>query len=124
MERDEPAIGPIEQFVVDDTDPLLNSAATRRDLRNLANRIDSQFVLLDARLGGQITELDARLGGQITELDARLGGQIMQLDARLGGQILQLGSDLRDKINTMGFALAGLIIASNLSMFAVFLSLR
>ena len=113
MERDEPAIGPIEQFVVDDTDPLLNSAATRRDLRNLANRIDSQFVLLDARLGGQITELDARLGGQI-----------MQLDARLGGQILQLGSDLRDKINTMGFALAGLIIASNLSMFAVFLSLR
>jgi len=91
MERDEPAMGPIEQFVADDTDPLLNSAATSRDLRNLANRIDSQFL---------------------------------QLDARLSGQTLQLGSDLRDKINTMGFALAGLIIASNLSMFAVFLSLR
>jgi len=72
MERDEPAIGPIEQFVVDDTDPLLNSAATRRDLRNLANRIDSQFVQLDARLGGQITEFDARLTGQIMQLDTKI----------------------------------------------------
>ncbi len=102
MERDEPVKGPIEQFVADDTDPLLDSAATRRDLRNLANRIDSQFVLLDARLSGQIT----------------------QLDARLSSQILQLGLDLRDKINSMGFALAGLIIVTNLSMFAMLLSLR
>ena len=91
MEREEPAIGPIEQFVVDDTDPLLDSAATRRDLRNLANRIDSQFV---------------------------------QLDTRLSGQILQLSSDLRDKINSMGFTLAGLFIAGNLAMFAIFLTLR
>lgn len=80
MERDEPTKGPIEQFVVDDTDPLLDTAATRRDLRNLAGRIDSQFV--------------------------------------------QLSSDLRDKINSMGFTLAGLFIASNLAMFAIFLSLR
>ncbi len=91
MERDEPTKGPIEQFVVDDTDPLLDTAATRRDLRNLASRIDSQFVLLDARLSGQI---------------------------------LQMSSDLRDKFNSMGFTLAGLFIASNLAMFAIFLSLR
>ena len=72
MERDEPAIGPIEQFVVDDTDPLLDSAATRRDLRNLANRIDSQFVQLDARLSRQIMQLDTRLSGQILQLDTKI----------------------------------------------------
>lgn len=82
MERDEPALGPIEQFVVDDTDPLLNSAATRRDLRNLANRIDSQFVLLDSRLTGQIMQLDTKIDALEEKLDAKIDALDRKFEAK------------------------------------------
>ena len=78
---------PVDEYLLESTDPRWNEPATLHSVRisavNLNNRIDWVYFALDSKINRLFTELDHKIDRKFTELDNKMDRRFSELDTKI-----------------------------------------
>jgi len=78
---------PVDEYLLESTDPRWNEPATLHSVRisavNLNNRIDWVYYALDSKINRIFTELDNKIDRKFTELDNKIDRKFNELDTKI-----------------------------------------
>jgi hypothetical protein len=78
---------PVDDYLLESTDPRWNKPATLNSVRTAAQRLDSRidwvFFTLDTKIDRKFTELDNKIDQKFTELDNKMDRKFAETDTKI-----------------------------------------
>jgi hypothetical protein len=78
---------PVDDYLLESTDPRWNKPATLNSVRTAAQRLDSRidwvFFTLDTKIDRKFTELDNKIDRKFTELDNKMDRKFAETDTKI-----------------------------------------
>ena len=78
---------PVDDYLLESTDPRWNKPATLNSVRTAVTRLDSRidwvFFTLDTKIDRKFTELDNKMDRKFTELDNKMDRKFAETDTKI-----------------------------------------
>ena len=78
---------PVDDYLLESTDPRWNKPATLNSVRTAAQRLDSRidwvFFTLDTKIDRKFTELDNKIDRKFSEADTKIDRKFTELDNKM-----------------------------------------
>ena len=78
---------PVDDYLIESTDPRWNKPATLNSVRTAAQRLDSRidwvFFTLDTKIDRKFTELDNKIDRKFSEADTKIDRKFTELDNKM-----------------------------------------
>jgi cytochrome c biogenesis protein ResB len=78
---------PVDDYLLESTDPRWNKPATLQSVRTAVTRLDSRidwvFFTLDSKIDHKFTELDNKIDRKFTELDTKIDRKFAETDTKI-----------------------------------------
>lgn len=78
---------PVDDYLLESTDPRWNKPASLQSVRIAAQRLDTRidwvFFTLDTKIDRKFTELDNKIDRKFTELDNKIDRKFTELDTKI-----------------------------------------
>jgi hypothetical protein len=85
---------PVDDYLLESTDPRWNKPATLNSVRTAAQRLDSRidwvFFTLDTKIDRKFTELDNKIDRKFTELDNKIDRKFSEADTKIDRKFTEL----------------------------------
>ena len=92
---------PVDEYLLESTDPRWNLPATLFSVRTAATRLDTRihwvFVTLDTKIDRKFTELDKKIDRKFTELDNKIDRKFSELDTKFELKFTELDNKMDRK---------------------------
>jgi len=96
---------PVDDYLLESTDPRWNEPATLHSVRisavNLNNRIDWVYFALDSKINRIFTELDNKIDRKFTELDNKIDRKFTELDNKIDRKFTELDNKMDRRFSEM-----------------------
>ena len=104
---------PVDEYLLESTDPRWNEPATLHSVRisavNLNNRIDWVYYALDSKINRIFTELDNKIDRKFTELDNKMDRRFSEMDTKIETRFRNVERNAR-----INYVLSGIIAFSSI----------
>lgn len=104
---------PVDDYLLESTDPRWNEPATLHSVRisavNLNNRIDWVYFALDSKINRIFTELDNKIDRKFTELDNKMDRRFSEMDTKIETRFRNVERNAR-----INYVLSGIIAFSSI----------
>ena len=104
---------PVDDYLLESTDPRWNEPATLHSVRisavNLNNRIDWVYFALDSKINRIFTELDNKIDRKFTELDNKMDQRFSEMDTKIETRFRNVERNAR-----INYVLSGIIAFSSI----------
>ncbi len=104
---------PVDDYLLESTDPRWNEPATLHSVRisavNLNNRIDWVYFALDSKTNRIFTELDNKIDRKFTELDNKMDQRFSEMDTKIETRFRNVERNAR-----INYVLSGIIAFSSI----------
>jgi ABC-type antimicrobial peptide transport system permease subunit len=104
---------PVDDYLLESTDPRWNEPATLHSVRisavNLNNRIDWVYFALDSKINRIFTELDNKIDRKFTELDNKMDRRFSEMDTKIETRFKNVERNAR-----INYVLSGIIAFSSI----------
>ena len=104
---------PVDEYLLESTDPRWNEPATLHSVRisavNLNNRIDWVYFALDSKINRIFTELDNKIERKFTELDNKMDRRFSEMDTKIETRFRNVERNAR-----INYVLSGIIAFSSI----------
>ena len=104
---------PVDDYLLESTDPRWNEPATLHSVRisavNLNNRIDWVYFALDSKINRIFTELDNKMDRKFTELDNKMDRRFSEMDTKIETRFRNVERNAR-----INYVLSGIIAFSSI----------
>ena len=104
---------PVDEYLLESTDPRWNEPATLHSVRisavNLNNRIDWVYFALDSKINRIFTELDNKIDRKFTELDNKMDRRFSEMDTKIETRFKNVERNAR-----INYVLSGIIAFSSI----------
>jgi len=104
---------PVDDYLLESTDPRWNEPATLHSVRisavNLNNRIDWVYFALDSKINRIFTELDNKIERKFTELDNKIDRRFSEMDTKIETRFRNVERNAR-----INYVLSGIIAFSSI----------
>ncbi len=104
---------PVDEYLLESTDPRWNEPATLHSVRisavNLNNRIDWVYYALDSKINRIFTELDNKIDRKFTELDNKMDRRFSEMDTKIETRFKNVERNAR-----INYVLSGIIAFSSI----------
>ncbi len=104
---------PVDEYLLESTDPRWNEPATLHSVRisavNLNNRIDWVYFALDSKINRIFTELDNKIDRKFTELDNKMDQRFSEMDTKIETRFRNVERNAR-----INYVLSGIIAFSSI----------
>jgi len=104
---------PVDEYLLESTDPRWNEPATLHSVRisavNLNNRIDWVYFALDSKINRIFTELDNKIDRKFTELDNKMDRKFSEMDTKIETRFRNVERNAR-----INYVLSGIIAFSSI----------
>jgi len=78
---------PVDDYLLESTDPRWNKPASLHSVRTAAQRLDTRidwvFFTLDTKIDRKFTELDNKIDRKFTELDTKIDRKFAETDTKI-----------------------------------------
>ena len=78
---------PVDDYLIESTDPRWNKPATLQSVRTAVTRLDSRidwvFFTLDSKIDRKFTELDNKIDRKFSELDTKMDRKFAETDTKI-----------------------------------------
>jgi hypothetical protein len=78
---------PVDEYLLESTDPRWNQPASLHSVRTAAQRLDTRidwvFFTLDTKIDRKFTELDNKIDRKFTELDNKMDRKFAETDTKI-----------------------------------------
>ena len=105
---------PVDDYLLESTDPRWNEPATLHSVRisavNLNNRIDWVYFALDSKINRIFTELDNKIDRKFTELDNKMDRRFSEMDTKIETRFKNVERNAR-----INYVLSGIIAFSSIN---------
>jgi hypothetical protein len=92
---------PVDDYLLESTDPRWNKPATLNSVRTAAQRLDSRidwvFFTLDTKIDRKFTELDNKIDRKFSEADTRIDRKFTELDTKIDRKFTELDNKMDHK---------------------------
>jgi hypothetical protein len=92
---------PVDDYLIESTDPRWNKPATLNSVRVAAQRLDTRidwvFFTLDTKIDRKFTELDNKIDRKFTELDNKIDRKFSELDTKFELKFTELDNKMDRK---------------------------
>jgi hypothetical protein len=92
---------PVDDYLLESTDPRWNKPATLNSVRTAAQRLDSRidwvFFTLDTKIDRKFTELDNKIDRKFTELDNKIDRKFSEADTKIDRKFTELDNKMDRK---------------------------
>ena len=104
---------PVDEYLLESTDPRWNEPATLHSVRisavNLNNRIDWVYFALYSKINRIFTELDNKIDRKFTELDNKMDRRFSEMDTKIETRFRNVERNAR-----INYVLSGIIAFSSI----------
>ena len=104
---------PVDDYLLESTDPRWNKPATLNSVRTAAQRLDSRidwvFFTLDTKIDRKFSEADTKIDRKFTELDNKMDRKFAETDTKI--EIRFKSAERNARIN---YVLSGIIALCSL----------
>ena len=104
---------PVDEYLLESTDPRWNEPATLHSVRisavNLNNRIDWVYFALDSKINRIFPELDNKIDRKFTELDNKMDRRFSEMDTKIETRFRNVERNAR-----INYVLSGIIAFSSI----------
>ena len=115
---------PVDEYLLESTDPRWNEPATLHSVRisavNLNNRIDWVYFALDSKINRIFTELDNKIDRKFTELDNKINRKFTELDNKMDRRFSEMDTKIETRFRNVernariNYVLSGIIAFSSI----------
>ncbi len=115
---------PVDDYLLESTDPRWNEPATLHSVRisavNLNNRIDWVYFALDSKINRIFTELDNKIDRKFTELDNKIDRKFTELDNKMDQRFSEMDTKIETRFRNVernariNYVLSGIIAFSSI----------
>jgi len=115
---------PVDDYLLESTDPRWNEPATLHSVRisavNLNNRIDWVYFALDSKINRIFTELDNKMDRKFTELDNKMDRKFTELDNKMDRRFSEMDTKIETRFRNVernariNYVLSGIIAFSSI----------
>lgn len=115
---------PVDDYLLESTDPRWNEPATLHSVRisavNLNNRIDWVYFALDSKINRIFTELDNKIERKFTELDNKIDRKFTELDNKMDRRFSEMDTKIETRFRNVernariNYVLSGIIAFSSI----------
>lgn len=92
---------PIDDYLLESTDPRWNKPATLQSVRTAATRLDTRidwvFVTLDTKIDRKFAEADNKIDRKFAELDNKIDRKFAELDNKIDRKFTELDNKMDRK---------------------------
>lgn len=96
---------PVDDYLLESTDPRWNKPASLHSVRiaaqRLDNRIDWVFFTLDTKIDRKFTELDNKIDRKFTELDNKIDRKFTELDTKIDRKFAEADNKIDRKFTEL-----------------------
>jgi len=110
---------PVDDYLIESTDPRWNKPATLNSVRTAAQRLDSRidwvFFTLDTKIDRKFTELDNKIDRKFTELDNKIDRKFTELDTKIDRKFAETDTKIEIRFKSVernariNYVLSGII---------------
>jgi len=110
---------PVDDYLLESTDPRWNKPATLNSVRTAAQRLDSRidwvFFTLDTKIDRKFTELDNKIDRKFTELDNKIDRKFTELDTKIDRKFAETDTKIEIRFKSVernariNYVLSGII---------------
>ncbi|MEY4819418.1 MAG: hypothetical protein RL200_130 [Actinomycetota bacterium] len=110
---------PVDDYLLESTDPRWNKPATLNSVRTAAQRLDSRidwvFFTLDTKIDRKFTELDNKIDRKFTELDNKIDRKFTELDNKMDRKFAETDTKIEIRFKSVernariNYVLSGII---------------
>ena len=88
---------PVDEYLIESTDPRWNQPATLFSVRTAATRLDTRIDWVFVTLDTKFTELDNKIDRKFTELDNKIDRKFSELDTKFELKFTELDNKMDRK---------------------------
>ena len=92
---------PVDEYLIESTDPRWNQPASLHSVRTAATRLDTRidwvFVTLDTKIDRKFAEADSKIDRKFTELDNKIDRSFTELENKMDRKFTELDNKMDRK---------------------------
>ena len=110
---------PVDDYLIDSTDPRWNQPASLHSVRTAATRLDTRidwvFVTLDNKIDRKFTEIDNKIDRKFNELDNKIDRKFSELDNKMDRKFAETDTKIEIRFKSVernariNYVLSGII---------------
>jgi cytochrome c biogenesis protein ResB len=110
---------PVDDYLLESTDPRWNKPATLQSVRTAVTRLDSRidwvFFTLDSKIDRKFSEADAKIDRKFNELDNKIDRKFSELDNKMDRKFaetdtkIEIGFKSVERNARINYVLSGII---------------
>ena len=110
---------PVDDYLLESTDPRWNKPATLNSVRTAAQRLDSRidwvFFTLDTKIDRKFTELDNKIDRKFSEADTKIDRKFTELDNKMDRKFAETDTKIEIRFKSVernariNYVLSGII---------------
>ena len=115
---------PVDDYLLESTDPRWNKPATLNSVRTAAQRLDSRidwvFFTLDTKIDRKFTELDNKIDRKFSEADTKIDRKFTELDNKMDRKFAETDTKIEIRFKSVernariNYVLSGIIAVCSL----------
>ena len=115
---------PVDDYLLESTDPRWNKPATLNSVRTAAQRLDSRidwvFFTLDTKIDRKFTELDNKIDRKFSEADTKIDRKFTELDNKMDRKFAETDTKIEIRFKSVernariNYVLSGIIALCSL----------
>ena len=115
---------PVDDYLIESTDPRWNRPATLNSVRVAAQRLDSRidwvFFTLDTKIDRKFSEADAKIDRKFNELDNKIDRKFTELDNKMDRKFAETDTKIEIRFKSVernariNYVLSGIIALCSL----------
>ena len=115
---------PVDEYLLESTDPRWNQPASLHSVRTAAQRLDTRidwvFFTLDTKIDRKFTELDNKIDRKFTELDNKIDRKFTELDNKMDRKFAETDTKIEIRFKSVernariNYVLSGIIALCSL----------
>jgi cytochrome c biogenesis protein ResB len=115
---------PVDEYLLESTDPRWNQPATLFSVRTAATRLDTRidwvFVTLDTKIDRKFAEADNKIDRKFTELDNKIDRKFTELDNKMDRKFAETDTKIEIRFKSVernariNYVLSGIIALCSL----------
>jgi len=110
---------PVDDYLLESTDPRWNKPATLQSVRTAVTRLDSRidwvFFTLDSKIDRKFSEADAKIDSKFNELDNKIDRKFSELDNKMDRKFAETDTKIEIRFKSVernariNYVLSGII---------------
>ena len=115
---------PVDDYLLESTDPRWNKPATLQSVRTAVTRLDSRidwvFFTLDSKIDRKFSEADAKIDRKFNELDNKIDRKFSELDNKMDRKFAETDTKIEIRFKSVernariNYVLSGIIALCSL----------